>query len=139
MIRRPPRSTLFPYTTLFRSLRQFIVSLEVGIEFLKAHEQRVFPDQAPKSGRTRRNRSMPKHDPDDMEWQYGRVLRVTKKLEENLKRSPTKREIFRYIRVVDFGDLTQLIDDLVRERKLKEVIRKGHEYYHVLTLQEIRR
>src|SRR3712207_6929356 len=24
MIRRPPRSTLFPYTTLFRSLRSFI-------------------------------------------------------------------------------------------------------------------
>src|SRR5438034_6693424 len=24
MIRRPPRSTLFPYTTLFRSLRDFI-------------------------------------------------------------------------------------------------------------------
>src|SRR2546426_8177748 len=23
MIRRPPRSTLFPYTTLFRSIRQF--------------------------------------------------------------------------------------------------------------------
>src|SRR5207302_7080561 len=23
MLRRPPRSTLFPYTTLFRSLRQF--------------------------------------------------------------------------------------------------------------------
>src|SRR3989454_6036511 len=25
MIRRPPRSTLFPYTTLFRSIRGFIV------------------------------------------------------------------------------------------------------------------
>src|SRR3989442_11838019 len=25
MIRRPPRSTLFPYTTLFRSLAQFLV------------------------------------------------------------------------------------------------------------------
>src|SRR2546427_5041528 len=25
MIRRPPRSTLFPYTTLFRSLFQFLV------------------------------------------------------------------------------------------------------------------
>src|SRR5258707_7865380 len=25
MIRRPPRSTLFPYTTLFRSLREFRV------------------------------------------------------------------------------------------------------------------
>src|SRR5258708_18146993 len=24
MIRRPPRSTLFPYTTLFRSLRRFL-------------------------------------------------------------------------------------------------------------------
>src|SRR5256885_9797141 len=24
MIRRPPRSTLFPYTTLFRSLREFV-------------------------------------------------------------------------------------------------------------------
>src|SRR3712207_7179577 len=27
MIRRPPRSTLFPYTTLFRSTRQFYDSL----------------------------------------------------------------------------------------------------------------
>src|SRR5207249_5327636 len=26
MIRRPPRSTLFPYTTLFRSLRRLMVS-----------------------------------------------------------------------------------------------------------------
>src|SRR3712207_7764691 len=26
MIRRPPRSTLFPYTTLFRSLRPFLMS-----------------------------------------------------------------------------------------------------------------
>mgnify|MGYP002411539453 CR=1 FL=1 len=32
MIRRPPRSTLFPYTTLFRSLPdgvRFVTSLEV--------------------------------------------------------------------------------------------------------------
>src|SRR5438876_3204580 len=27
MIRRPPRSTLFPYTTLFRSLQSFIASM----------------------------------------------------------------------------------------------------------------
>src|SRR5436190_3716020 len=26
MIRRPPRSTLFPYTTLFRSKRRFVLS-----------------------------------------------------------------------------------------------------------------
>src|SRR2546429_1141521 len=29
MIRRPPRSTLFPYTTLFRSVRAFL-AVEVG-------------------------------------------------------------------------------------------------------------
>src|SRR3989475_8417520 len=30
MIRRPPRSTLFPYTTLFRSLPQLLVDLGRG-------------------------------------------------------------------------------------------------------------
>src|SRR5256885_16452014 len=28
MIRRPPRSTLFPYTTLFRSLRRVVVAID---------------------------------------------------------------------------------------------------------------
>src|SRR3712207_7832284 len=32
MIRRPPRSTLFPYTTLFRSKRQVLRHLLVRIE-----------------------------------------------------------------------------------------------------------
>src|SRR5260221_6564843 len=33
MIRRPPRSTLFPYTTLFRSVRQRgLVVLQVGAD-----------------------------------------------------------------------------------------------------------
>src|SRR2546425_3636900 len=30
MIRRPPRSTLFPYTTLFRSLKASITSVDVS-------------------------------------------------------------------------------------------------------------
>src|SRR3712207_8178981 len=30
MIRRPPRSTLFPYTTLFRSLTRLVESVEPG-------------------------------------------------------------------------------------------------------------
>src|SRR2546430_7768281 len=30
MIRRPPRSTLFPYTTLFRSLFGIVASIETG-------------------------------------------------------------------------------------------------------------
>src|SRR2546427_10789591 len=31
MIRRPPRSTLFPYTTLFRSLKQFVAGAELPL------------------------------------------------------------------------------------------------------------
>src|SRR3712207_8478214 len=31
MIRRPPRSTLFPYTTLFRSLRLAVLSLAIAL------------------------------------------------------------------------------------------------------------
>src|SRR2546422_3111900 len=31
MIRRPPRSTLFPYTTLFRSVRLTLVTLAVAV------------------------------------------------------------------------------------------------------------
>src|SRR3712207_7818197 len=33
MIRRPPRSTLFPYTTLFRSLQDFKDHIEVAKRF----------------------------------------------------------------------------------------------------------
>src|SRR3712207_6901635 len=35
MIRRPPRSTLFPYTTLFRSVCSSIYPLGVGSPFLR--------------------------------------------------------------------------------------------------------
>src|SRR2546427_9226747 len=46
MIRRPPRSTLFPYTTLFRSSRR----LEDGDEELRAHVDR---ERRPVAFRTR--------------------------------------------------------------------------------------
>src|SRR3712207_8813175 len=35
MIRRPPRSTLFPYTTLFRSTRFTIAEPKGGAEFMR--------------------------------------------------------------------------------------------------------
>src|SRR3712207_7841521 len=34
MIRRPPRSTLFPYTTLFRSLLALLVGGAIGMLFM---------------------------------------------------------------------------------------------------------
>src|SRR5258708_20087675 len=43
MIRRPPRSTLFPYTTLFRSIELFETS---GISCHEAGEIRPFDPQA---------------------------------------------------------------------------------------------
>ena len=36
MIRRPPRSTLFPYTTLFRSLEKEMIEAAEKLEFEKA-------------------------------------------------------------------------------------------------------
>src|SRR5256885_14613228 len=44
MIRRPPRSTLFPYTTLFRSVRSnfrqtFLFQAETLIRLVKGHPQ----------------------------------------------------------------------------------------------------
>src|SRR3712207_8816162 len=41
MIRRPPRSTLFPYTTLFRSWGE--ASVRRGIEAPDLHPEAIFP------------------------------------------------------------------------------------------------
>src|SRR5258708_17165774 len=42
MIRRPPRSTLFPYTTLFRSGSSLLSSLFVMAPLPAAHELQIF-------------------------------------------------------------------------------------------------
>src|SRR3712207_7962097 len=42
MIRRPPRSTLFPYTTLFRSQRtEDVISLVGGYDFVRSKFNRA--------------------------------------------------------------------------------------------------
>src|SRR5260221_10451685 len=38
MIRRPPRSTLFPYTTLFRSLRALLTKIAAGCDLETSSE-----------------------------------------------------------------------------------------------------
>src|SRR2546430_13634665 len=42
MIRRPPRSTLFPYTTLFRSHPALRMALERALAKLTQHQRDVF-------------------------------------------------------------------------------------------------
>src|SRR5258708_29619154 len=50
MIRRPPRSTLFPYTTLFRSRSQ---GKDLGLVFVAADRRGVFGIQGPDRGGNR--------------------------------------------------------------------------------------
>src|SRR2546426_6738290 len=51
MIRRPPRSTLFPYTTLFRSLdeRWNVVSARGGVDQVRAAIAQALERQRPRS------------------------------------------------------------------------------------------
>src|SRR2546429_978857 len=55
MIRRPPRSTLFPYTTLFRSLST------TGTDRYSPHLGSVFPDQEIRGGGGRRRLRSEEH------------------------------------------------------------------------------
>src|SRR5437870_193140 len=51
MIRRPPRSTLFPYTTLFRSLTgKLAPEPRAGVEFAQFHKRQVVHRSAPVGG-----------------------------------------------------------------------------------------
>src|SRR3712207_8824727 len=42
MIRRPPRSTLFPYTTLFRSIKGYTQLLSQTVNDLPAEERQTY-------------------------------------------------------------------------------------------------
>src|SRR2546422_11596293 len=59
MIRRPPRSTLFPYTTLFRSLREVVSDLKLpspAPDLHPVYESALAHGRASKSGVVRRPR-----------------------------------------------------------------------------------
>src|SRR5258707_8895635 len=65
MIRRPPRSTLFPYTTLFRSLRrpQRHVELDIIIVRLGLTQIRQWHRRLLRSLQPERLQRLARHDP----------------------------------------------------------------------------
>src|SRR2546430_11655440 len=80
MIRRPPRSTLFPYTTLFRSLHGCRDRAQDGVSILAAGGGRVpFPNQDRKSTRLNSSHS---------QISYAVFCLKKKKKIENLSRCP---------------------------------------------------
>src|SRR3712207_7091319 len=60
MIRRPPRSTLFPYTTLFRS-RERLVNV--------IHQHGRGDHQEKRAGDEGRQKTGPANDPDEPGWE----------------------------------------------------------------------
>src|SRR3712207_8789865 len=53
MIRRPPRSTLFPYTTLFRSVRELVAEVELAVPLHVALRVHRDPVHRPRAGADR--------------------------------------------------------------------------------------
>src|SRR2546426_2466064 len=61
MIRRPPRSTLFPYTTLFRSVSQGGAAVEVDAEDIQARPRQLEARRLPEPARRTDNQGPPPH------------------------------------------------------------------------------
>src|SRR2546429_6497063 len=55
MIRRPPRSTLFPYTTLFRSGLWGLVTARYGLRFFPVQRRVRFTNEATRSDADRKS------------------------------------------------------------------------------------
>src|SRR3712207_7434534 len=60
MIRRPPRSTLFPYTTLFRSPGQFVGERHHGRIDMRPCQQRAQPVSDPGGASGQRGQGSPR-------------------------------------------------------------------------------
>src|SRR5689334_24616816 len=83
MIRRPPRSTLFPYTTLFRSVVDVPVALGGGVREL---EQALVPGEEQRDGRSEEHTS-------ELQSQFHLVCRLL--LE---KKKTTNRSTYTYFK-----------------------------------------
>src|SRR2546430_3460830 len=89
MIRRPPRSTLFPYTTLFRSALRRRERLNAPDESLPRHFQNAPPTRdAPRRIRERNTRSRSEEHTSELQSQSNLVCRLLLEKKKISKRPP---------------------------------------------------
>src|SRR3712207_8428362 len=89
MIRRPPRSTLFPYTTLFRSAHELVLHRSAHLRVERC--QRLVHEQDPRPRRERpRERHALRSEEDTSELQSRQYLVCRLLLATKKKISPTQ-------------------------------------------------
>lgn len=89
-------------------LRETIVALESVIELLKDNERRLYPEQAPKSGRSRRNEVA--IDINDPSWQRDKILKIFQKAHQPFTPAQLHGQ---YIKNVDATLLEARCEELV--------------------------
>src|SRR5436309_9319008 len=95
MLRRPPRSTLFPYTTLFRSRYELCLRIASQIKELGGADSRAAVLRAMA-----------------LNW-MGRHAEVIKDVQLELQRQPDNGELFREIRSEEHTSELQSRENLV--------------------------
>src|SRR5438309_4264223 len=85
MIRRPPRSTLFPYTTLFRSIRATGFEVPGNGRERTGQRHRIHHRRCGAAGRQRRGRHRSEEHTSELQSQFHLVCRLL--LEKKKKKS----------------------------------------------------
>src|SRR5437660_5473223 len=88
MIRRPPRSTLFPYTTLFRSAVLQCAGATAGAD--DVFDLRLRVTEPGESGRNRRDRKSTRLNSSHVAISYA-VFCLKKKKQHNTEATPARR------------------------------------------------
>src|SRR3712207_7308390 len=98
MIRRPPRSTLFPYTTLFRSLKSFIyyaniAFITIKLKFQKRREKHAKQRRSIKFFKTSRRSEEHTSELQSRQYLVCRLLLEKKKYTQAAQRQRTDRNL----------------------------------------------
>src|SRR3712207_8551999 len=96
MIRRPPRSTLFPYTTLFRSLRRGAArGLRPGLQGAGVLHRRRRPVRPPRDAAAARRPARSEEHTSELQSRQYLVCRLLLEKKKNERRALTQPEMIR--------------------------------------------